>query len=92
MNNTKNWESLIQLFFKKLFDERYGKAQQMNSALAMAWNGLNCAVVTEFSQLCGIFNSIKERRENLQSTLYLVKKKLSIDVIFVQLLKTIDKK
>lgn len=25
MNNTKNFESLIQLFFK-LFDERYGKA------------------------------------------------------------------
>lgn len=26
MNNTENFESLIQLFFKKLFDERYGKA------------------------------------------------------------------
>lgn len=36
MNNTKHFESLIQLFFKKLFDERYGKAQQMNSVLAMA--------------------------------------------------------
>lgn len=41
-------ESLIQLFFK-LFDERYGKAADEFTVGHMAWSGLNCAVVTEFS-------------------------------------------
>lgn len=86
MNNTKNFESLIQLDFK-LFDERYGKAADESIVgHGLKWFKLRSCDWIFFNSVIYLILLKK------WSTLYLVKKKLSIDVIFVQFMKTIGKK
>lgn len=83
-------ESLIQLFFK-LFDERYGKAaDEFTVGHGLKWFKLRSCDWIFFNSV--IYLILLKKWNKFAKYFVFSKKKLSIDVIFVQLLKTIDKK
>lgn len=83
-------ESLIQLFFK-LFDERYGKAaDEFTVGHGLKWFKLRSCDRIFFNSV--IYLILLKKWNKFAEYFVFSKKKLSIDVIFVQLLKTIDKK